>query len=137
MAPEIDGKSNLISKIRSLVNMIDYPRQFRQHCFGLRQNTAHRSVLKIWRIAVFPQDAFHEHSQTGSGAVAVGPVDADVGLETLQKFMGDDFQLIISKHIDRALVVGQCVIKGDFFGRQAGFLAPASRVAHLLGQGDK
>ena len=45
--------------------------------------------------AVLAQDALDENTQARPGPVAVGPVDADVGLQALQRSMRDDLQRIL------------------------------------------
>ncbi len=45
--------------------------------FGLGENGFGGFFFQVWRVAVFSQDAFHHHFDSGTGAFADGPVDGD------------------------------------------------------------
>ena len=86
---------------------------------------------------MFAQDALYQHPQPGAGTVAVSPIDADISLEPLEQFMGDDLQLVIAKHINRTLVIGQRVIEGDFLRCQPSLFAPVAGIAEVFCKRDE
>lgn len=112
-------------------------RNLGKHRLGLGKDAANRSVLQVRRIAVLPQDAFHKKPKAGPGAVAMSPINADIGFETLQKLVGDDFKLIIAKDRNGAEVIGQRVVKSDFLRAQSGFFATAPSIAKFFCKLDK
>lgn len=115
--------------------MITCPRsQSFQYRVSLRQHTSDSCVFKIRRIFISPQDSFHQNAKPRASAVAVCPVDADIGPKSIQQFMRYHFELVVAQHIESTLIVGQGVIKGDLFVGEAGFFTALPRLSNFFCQ---
>jgi hypothetical protein len=89
----------------------------------------HGGVLQVRRIAVLLENFLHQDAHPRPRGFTVHPVHGDGVLDACHEFMSDDAQLGFSHKLFRAAVLGERVVKGDFFIAQAGFLAALPRLA--------
>ena len=62
------------------------------------------------------------------------PVHRGVALEAAQQLVRDDTELVVAHNLDRALVLGQGVIEGDFLLAEPFLLTALVRGADIFGE---
>ena len=101
------------------------------------QDGLHGSVLQVWRVAVLAQDALDQDPHSGARRFAVLPVHGSVAFQAVQQFMGDDAKVVVAHHLDRAGVLGQGVVEGDFLLAESFLLTALVCGADVLGEPDQ
>lgn len=93
--------------------------------------------LEVRGIAILAEDAFDGGAHFGADAVFDGPVDGGVGADGFEEFVGDEGELFVAEDFDGALVFGEGVVEGEFFGGEAELFAALVGVAHVVGEFDQ
>src|SRR5258706_15393572 len=71
---------------------------------GLLQHRLHRLRLPIRWIAMFSKNALDVNAELGTYAFTYGPINRDIFLDGLDELAGDDAEILLAKHLDRAVV---------------------------------
>ena len=89
-------------------------RPSRREHLGLLQDGLHGGVLKVGRVAVLAEYVFDQNAHACPRRLPVLPVHGGITFQAAQKLMGNDAKLVVAHDLNRALVLGQGVIEGDF-----------------------
>ena len=101
------------------------------------QDGLHSGVLKVRRVAVLTENAFHQNPHPRPGRFPVLPIHGSVVFQIAQQLVGDDEELVVAHDLDCALVLGQSVIEGDFLLAEPFLLAASVRGTYVLREVDQ
>jgi len=109
----------------------------RRENLGLLQDGLHGGILKVCRITVRAEDAHGQNPHARPCRLLVLPVHRSIVFQAAQQLVGDQSELVISHDLDRALVLGQGVIEGNFLLAESFLLAASVRGTDVLGELDQ
>ena len=101
------------------------------------QDGLHGGVLKVRRVPVLTENAFHQNPHPRPRRFPVLPIHGSVVFQIAQQLVGDDAELVVAHDLDCALVLGQSVIKGDFLLAEPFLLAASVSGTDVLGEVDQ